>query len=93
MWKGQVGELIVCTRQPTVAERTAILNYLHAKWGLTGDAPATPSAIETVLAPSIDRNVNLTVAAGTELKSLAATQPLSGLAVNGNATITRGGRS
>ena len=45
----------------------------------------------TALAPSLDRNVKLTAAAGTELKSLAATQPLSGLAVNGDATITRGG--
>ena len=33
----------------------------------------------------------MTAAAGTELKSLAATQPLSGLAVTGNATLTRGG--
>ena len=91
MWMGQVGELIVCTRQPTADERAAILNYLRAKWGLAGDAPATPSAIETTLAPSLDRNVAVTAAAGTELKSLAATQPLSYLAVTGDATITRGG--
>ena len=89
MWRGQVGELIVCTRQPTENERAAILAYLRAKWGLAGGAPATPSAIATVLAPSLDRNVKLTAAAGTELKSLAATQPLSGLSVTGNATITR----
>ena len=93
MWNGQVGELIVCTRQPTAEERAAILAYLRAKWGLAGGAPATPSAIATVLAPSLDRNVKLTAAAGTELKSLAATQPLSGLAVTGNATITRGGNA
>ena len=91
MWIGQVGELIVCTRQPTADERAAILNYLRAKWCLAGDAPATPSAIETALVPSLDRNVTLTAAAGTELKSFAATQPLSGLALNGNATFTKGG--
>ena len=91
LWYGQVGELIVCTRQPTANERAAILAYLRAKWFLPGNTPATPSAIETVLAPSLDRNVALTVAGGTELKSCAATQPLSGLAVTGNATITRGG--
>ena len=91
MWKGEVGELIVCTRQPTEAERAAILAYLRAKWFLPGGAATTPAAIETVLAPSLDRNVKVTAAGGTELKSFAATQPLSGLAVTGNATITRGG--
>ena len=91
MWKGQVGELIVCTRQPTAAERAAILAYLRAKWCVPGPVPATPSAIETVLAPSLDRNVEMTVSGGTELKSLAAAQPLSGLVVTGNATLTRGG--
>ena len=91
MWKGEVGELIVCTRQPTESERAAILAYLRAKWFLPGGAATTPAAIETVLAPSLDRNVKVTAAAGTELKSLAATQPLSGLAVNGNITLTRGG--
>ena len=91
MWKGEVGELIVCTRQPTENERAAILAYLRAKWCMPGDAPATPSAIVTTLAPTLDRNVKLTAAGGTELKSLAATQPLSSLAVTGNATITRGG--
>ena len=93
MWMGQVGELIVCTRQPTEVERAAILAYLRAKWGLAGDAPATPSAIVTTLAPTLDRNVRLTAAGGTELKSLAATQPLSSLSVTGNATITRGGNA
>ena len=93
MWKGEVGELIVCTRQPTEAERAAILAYLRAKWFLPGGAATTPAAIETVLAPSLDRNVKVTAAAGTELKSLAATQPLSGLSVTGNATFTRGGSS
>ena len=91
MWKGEVGELIVCTRQPTESERAAILAYLRAKWFLSGGAATTPDAIETVLAPSLGRNVAVTAAAGTELKSLAATQPLSGLAVTGNATLTRGG--
>ena len=91
LWRGEVGELIVCTRQPTEAERAAILAYLRAKWFLPGGAATTPAAIETVLAPSLDRNVKFTAAAGTELKSFAATQPLSGLAVNGNATFTRGG--
>jgi hypothetical protein len=91
MWKGEVGELIVCTRQPTIEERAAILAYLRAKWFLPGGAATTPAAIETVLAPSLDRNVKVTAAAGTELKSFAATQPLSGLAVTGNATLTRGG--
>ena len=90
MWKGEVGELIVCTRQPTEAERAAILAYLRAKWFTGGDA-TTPAAIETVLAPSLDRNVKVTAAAGTELKSFAVTQPLSGLALNGNATFTKGG--
>ena len=90
MWKGEVGELIVCTRQPTESERAAILAYLRAKW-FTGGAATTPAAIETVLAPSLDRNVKVTAAAGTELKSFATTQPLSGLAVTGNATLTRGG--
>ena len=33
----------------------------------------------------------MTAAAGTELKSFAATQPLSGLAVTGNAMLTKGG--
>ena len=93
MWRGQVGELIVCTRQPTTEERAAILAYLRAKWCTPGDAPATPSAIVTALAPSLDRNVKLTAAAGTELKSLAATQPLSSLSVTGNATITRNGEA
>ena len=93
MWRGQVGELIVCTRQPTTEERAAILAYLRAKWCTPGAAPATPSAIVTALAPSLDRNVKLTAAAGTELKSLAATQPLSGLSVTGNATITRNGEA
>ena len=93
MWYGQVGELIVCTRQPTADERAAILNYLRAKWGLSGETPATPSAIVTDLAPSLDRNVKLTAAAGTELKSLTATQPLASLAVTGNATITRDGNA
>ena len=91
MWKGQVGELIVCTRQPTESERAAILAYLRAKWFLPGGAAATPDAIETVLAPSIGRNVAVTVSGGAELKSLAATQPLSGLSVTGDATLTRGG--
>ena len=91
MWKGQVGELIVCTRQPTAAERAAILAYLRAKWCVPGPAPAAPSAIETVLAPSFDRNVKMAVSGGTELKSLATAQPLSGLAVTGNATLARGG--
>ena len=91
MWKGEVGELIVCTRQPTESERAAILAYLRAKWFLPGGAATTPAAIETVLAPSLDRNVKVTAAAGTELKSLAATQPLSSLVVTGNATLTRGG--
>ncbi len=76
MWKGEVGELIVCTRQPTEAERAAILAYLRAKWFLPGGAATTPAAIETVLAPSLGRNVAVTAAAGTELKSFAATQPL-----------------
>ena len=93
LWRGEVGELIVCTRQPTEAERAAILAYLRAKWFLPGGAATTPAAIETVLAPSLDRNVAVTAAAGTELKSLAATQPLSGLAVTGNATLTRGGEA
>ena len=92
MWKGEVGELIVCTRQPTEAERAAILAYLRAKWFTGGDA-TTPAAIETVLAPSLDRNVKVTAAAGTELKSFAATQSLSGLSVTGNATLTRGGET
>ncbi len=86
-----MGELIVCTRQPTEAERTAILTYLRAKWFLPGGAATTPAAIETVLAPSLDRNVKVTAAAGTELKSFASAQPLSGLAVNGNIMLTRGG--
>jgi len=90
MWKGEVGELIVCTRQPTEAERAAILAYLRAKWFTGGDA-TTPAAIETVLAPSLDRNVKVTAAAGTELKSFAATQPLASLSVTGDATFTRGG--
>ena len=93
MWYGQVGELIVCTRQPTENERAAILAYLRAKWCTPGTAPATPSAIVTALAPSLDRNVKLTAAADTELKSLAVTQPLSSLAVTGNATITRDGNA
>ena len=93
MWKGEVGELIVCTRQPTFEERAAILSYLSAKWFLPGGAATTPAAIETVLAPSLDRNVKVTAVAGTELKSFAATQPLSGLAVNGNITLTRGGEA
>ena len=92
MWKGEVGELIVCTRQPTEAERAAILAYLRAKWFTGGDA-TTPAAIETVLAPSLDRNVAVTAAGGTELKSFAATQPLSSLAVTGAATFTRGGNA
>ena len=91
MWKGEVGELIVCTRQPTAAERAAILAYLRAKWFLPGGTATTPAAIETVLAPSLDRNVKVTAAAGTELKSFAATQPLSGLVLNGNTTFTKGG--
>ena len=90
LWNGQVGELIVCTRQPTADERAAILDYLRAKWCMPGDAPATPAAIETTLAPSLDRNVELAVNGGAELKSLAATQPLSGLSVSGDATLTRG---
>ena len=57
---------------------------------MPGDAPATPAAIETTLAPSLDRNVELAVNGGAELKSLAATQPLSGLSVSGDATLTRG---
>jgi hypothetical protein len=91
LWRGEVGELIVCTRQPTEAERAAILAYLRAKWFTSGGDATTPAAIETVLAPSLDRNVKFTAAAGTELKSLAATQPLSGLSVTGNATFTKGG--
>ena len=91
LWRGEVGELIVCTRQPTEPERAAILAYLRAKWFLPGGAAATPDAIETVLAPSLGRNVAMTASGDTELKSLAATQPLSGLAVTGNATLTRGG--
>ena len=67
MWKGEVGELIVCTRQPTESERAAILAYLRAKWFIPGGAATTPAAIETVLAPSLDRNVKVTAAAGTEL--------------------------
>ena len=91
LWRGEVGELIVCTRQPTESERAAILSYLRAKWFQSGGTAATPDAIETVLVPSIGRNVAMTAAAGTELKSLAATQPLSSLSVTGNATLTRGG--
>ena len=90
LWNGQVGELIVCTRQPTTEERVAILNYLRAKWGLEGGVAAVPSAIETALAPSLARNVAVTAAGGTELKSLSETQPLSGLSVSGDATLTRG---
>ena len=89
LWRGEVGELIVCTRQPTEAERAAILSYLRAKWFLPGGTATTPAAIETVLAPSLDRNVKVTAAAGTELKSFASTQPLSSLSVTGNATLTR----
>ena len=93
LWRGEVGELIVCTRQPTEAERAAILAYLRAKWFLPGGAATTPAAIETVLAPALDRNVKVTAAAGSELKSFASTQPLSSLAVNGNITLTRGGEA
>ncbi|MBQ3290425.1 MAG: hypothetical protein IJH50_13570 [Kiritimatiellae bacterium] len=93
LWRGEVGELIVCTRQPTTDERAAILDYLRAKWFTSGGDATTPAAIAQPIAPAIDRNVALTAAAGTELKSLAATQPLSGLAVTGNATIARGGNA
>ena len=91
LWRGEVGELIVCTRQPTEAERAAILAYLRAKWFTSGGDATTPAAIAQPIVPALDRNVALTANTGTELKSFAATQPLSGLAVNGNATFTRGG--
>ncbi|MBR3221590.1 MAG: hypothetical protein IKF72_05090 [Kiritimatiellae bacterium] len=93
LWRGEVGELIVCTRQPTEAERAAILAYLRAKWFIPGGAATTPAAIAQPIVPALDRNVAVTASGGTELKSFAATQPLSGLAVTGNATITRGGES
>jgi hypothetical protein len=92
MWKGEVGELIVCTRQPTEAERAAILAYLRAKWFTGGDA-TTPAAIAQPIVPALDRNVKVGVSGGAELKSFAATQPLSGLFVTGNATLTRGGEA
>jgi hypothetical protein len=91
MWKGEVGELIVCTRQPTEAERAAILAYLRAKWFTSGGDATTPAAIAQPIVPALDRNVAVTASGGTELKSFAATQPLSGLSVTGNATFTRGG--
>ena len=91
LWRGEVGELIVCTRQPTESERAAILAYLRAKWFTSGGNATTPAAIAQPIVPAFDRNVALTAADGTELKSFAATQPLSGLSVTGNATFTRGG--
>ena len=91
MWKGEVGELIVCTRQPTESERAAILAYLRAKWFTSGGDAATPAAIAQPIAPALDRNVKVAMGGGTELKSLAATQPLSSLAVTGDATFTKGG--
>ena len=90
MWKGEVGELIVCTRQPTEAERAAILAYLRAKWFTGGDA-TTPAAIAQPVVPALDRNVAVTASGGTELKSFATTQPLASLAMTGDATFTKGG--
>ena len=91
MWKGEVGELIVCTRQPTADERAAILAYLRAKWFTSGGDATTPAAIAQPIVPALDRNVAVTASGGTELKSLAATQPLASLSVTGDATFTRGG--
>ena len=91
LWRGEVGELIVCTRQPTEAERAAILAYLRAKWFTSGGDATTPAAIAQPIVPALDRNVAVTMSGGTELKSFATTQPLSGLAVTGDATFTRGG--
>ena len=91
LWKGEVGELIVCTRQPTSEERAAILAYLRAKWFLPGGAATTPAAIAQPIVPALDRNVKVAMGGGTELKSLATTQPLASLAVTGNATFTKGG--
>ena len=91
MWKGEVGELIVCTRQPTADERAAILAYLRAKWFTSGGDATTPAAIAQPIVPALDRNVKVTMGGGTELKSLTATQPLAGLAVTGDATFTKGG--
>jgi hypothetical protein len=91
LWRGEVGELIVCTRQPTEDERAAILAYLRAKW-FTSEGDATPpAAIAQPIVPALDRNVKMAVSGGAELKSFAATQPLSGLSVTGDATFTRGG--
>ena len=91
LWRGEVGELIVCTRQPTEPERAAILAYLRAKWFTSGGDATTPAAIAQPIVPALDRNVAVTMSGGTELKSFAATQPLSGLAITGDATFTRGG--
>ena len=91
LWRGEVGELIVCTRQPTADERAAILAYLRAKWFTPEGDATTPAAIAQPIVPALDRNVKMTVSGGAELKSLAATQSLSGLAVTGDATLTRGG--
>ena len=93
MWKGEVGELIVCTRQPTESERAAILAYLRAKWFTSGGDATTPSAIAQPIVPALDRNVKVAMSGGTELKSLAATQPLASLSVTGDATFARGGSS
>ena len=91
MWRGQVGELIVCTRQPTADERAAILAYLRAKWFTSGGDATTPAAIAQPIVPSLDRNVKVAVSGGAELKSLAAAQPLASLSVTGDATFTKGG--
>ena len=93
MWKGEVGELIVCTRQPTAEERAAILAYLRAKWFTSGGDATTPAAIAQPIVPALDRNVKVAVSGGAELKSLAATQPLASLSVTGDATFARGGSS
>ena len=93
MWKGEVGELIVCTRQPTADERAAILAYLRAKWFTSGGDATTPAAIAQPVVPALDRNVKVAVSGGAELKSLAVTQPLARLSVTGAATFTRGGSS
>ena len=91
MWKGEVGELIVCTRQPTESERAAILAYLRAKWFTSGGDATTPAAIAQPVVPALDRNVAVTASGGTELKSFATTQPLASLAMTGDATFTKGG--
>ena len=91
MWKGEVGELIVCTRQPTAEERAAILAYLRAKWFTSGGDATTPAAIAQPVVPALDRNVAVTASGGTELKSFATTQPLASLAMTGDATFTKGG--